>query len=468
MTRTPSRRRLLTGALALAGLVLTAAGCGAPGPSGGSQDGTGDGSDGSGGQQAISTDPSKAGEVTLRVWDQEVRGGQNAEITQLNQEFEEKYPNVTIERTAKSFSDLKTTLKLALSGNNPPDVVEVNQGYPDMVSFVKAGMLLPLDDYADAYGWADRYPSSLLDLNRVSEDASHFGEGHLYGLSQMGEYVGIYYNKAKLDDLGLEPPQTWSDFTAALDKAKSAGELPIQFGNLDQWPAIHTFGVIQDQIAGKDYPRNLVFGTGDAAWTDPGTVEAATTLQQWVDRGYFGDSVNGVGYDDSMKHFAAGQGVFMITGTWAAADLKGPMGDSLGLMVPPPGAAGSSGSVATTGGESLAFGVTSKSDHADVAAAYIDFLTNEHAADVMTETGNLPAVPGEAAQQLPEGSIDAQLVEGWQQLSEDNGLVPYLDYSTPTFYDTITAALQSLIGGQASPEEFAQTLQDDYAAFHQE
>ncbi|HEX6517234.1 MAG TPA: extracellular solute-binding protein [Nocardioidaceae bacterium] len=451
------RRRGFLGSLVLAAAVALTAACSPPG----SQNTSPSPSEKPSGD--ISTDPGQAGKVTLRVWDQEVRGGQNAEITQLNKEFEQEYPNVHIERTAKSFTDLKTTLKLALSGNNPPDVVEVNQGYPDMVSFVKAGMLLPLDNYAKAYGWTDRYPSSLLALNRVSPDASHFGEGRLYGLSQMGEYVGVYYNKAKLRKLGIDPPQTWSDFTAALEKAKAHGEVPIQFGNLDKWPAIHTFGVLQDQIAGKDYVRNLVFGTGNASWTDPATVRAARTLQEWTKAGFFPSGVNGVGYDDSMKHFAAGQGVFMITGTWAAADLKTTMKDDLGLMVPPP----SGGSPVTTGGESLAFGITSKSSNADVAAAYIDFITSAHAADVMTETGNLPAVPGTAADDLSASTVEGQMVDGWEKLSSANGLVPYLDYSTPTFYDTITSSLQSLVGGQMSPEEFAKSLQADYDRFHQ-
>ncbi len=410
----------------------------------------------------ISTDPSAAGKVTLRVWDQEVRGGQNAEITTLNKQFMQKYPNVTIQRTSKSFSDLKTTLKLALSGNNPPDVVEVNQGYPDMVSFVKAGMLLPLDSYSSTYGWARRYPASLLDLNRVSADGSHFGEGKLYGVSQMGEFVGVYYNKALLRKLGLTAPTTWSQFVADLAKAKAAGQLPIQFGNIDKWPAIHTFGVLQAQTAGKQAVRNLVFGTG-GKWTDPGTVKAAATLQDWVRKGYFPQGVNGVGYDDSTKSFGRGQGVFLITGTWAAADLKGPMGSSLGLMVPPP----ANGSPATTGGESLAFGVTAKSAHADVAAAYINFLTNAHAGDVMIRTGNLPAVTSQAGMSLPASSAEGQMVRGWQQISRADGLVPYLDYSTPTFYDTITSALQSLIGLRTTPQQFTQTLQKDYDTFHQ-
>lgn len=448
------RRRHLLGPIALAGALLLAACTPGSGSSGSPSEGPA--------PQHASQDPSKAGKVTLRVWDQEVRGGQNAEITALNKQFMKKYPNVTIQRTSKSFSDLKTTLKLALSGNNPPDVVEANQGYPDMVSFVKAGMLLPLDSYAQAYHWGDRYPASLLNLNRVSADGAHFGEGKLYGISQMGEYVGVYYNKQKLKALGVQPPKTWSDFTADLAKAKKQGQLPIQFGNLDKWPAIHTFGVLQGQSAGKQAVRNLVFGTG-GKWTDPATVKAAGTLQDWAKKGYFPQGVNGIGYDDSNKHFAAGQGVFLITGTWAAADLKGPMGSKLGLMVPP----SSTGSPVTTGGESLAFSVTSKSKHAELAAAYLNFLTNAHADNVMTQTGNLPAVPSSAAQHLPADSVDGQMVAGWKQISKANGLVPYLDYSTPTFYDTITADLQLLIGGQTSPKDFTKTLQNDYDKFHQ-
>jgi raffinose/stachyose/melibiose transport system substrate-binding protein len=412
---------------------------------------------------SISTDPAKAGTVTLSVWDQEVRGGQNAEITQLNKQFHAKYPNVTIKRTSKSFSDLKTTLKLALSGNNPPDVVEANQGYPDMVTFVKAGMLLPLDSYATAYGWAKRYPSTLLALNKVSSDASHFGEGKLYGLSQMGEYVGVYYNKTKLKQLGLTPPTTWSELAAELPKIKAKGELPIQSGNLDKWPAIHTFGVIQAATAGKQEVRDLVFGTGGAKWTSAATVQAATTLQSWAKKGYLPAGVNGIGYDDANKQFAQGKGVFDITGTWAAAEWKGPMGSWLGLMPTP----ASSRGLATTGGESLAFSVTSKSKIPDVAAAYINFITDARAADVMLKTGNLPAVPGQAAGALPSASIEGQLVGGWQKVSAADGLVPYLDYSTPTFYDTITAALQNLIGGKSTPQQFTEALQADYSKFHQ-
>lgn len=411
--------------------------------------------------QGISTDVAKAGDVRLTVWDQEVRGGQDAEITQLNKEFENKYPNVTINRVSKSFTDLKTTLKLALSGKDTPDVVEANQGYPDMGTFVKAGYLLPLDNYAKAYAWDDRYPRTLLDLNSFSSDGAHFGSGNLYGLSQTGEIVGIYYNKDKLASLGIPQPKTWKDFVDSLATIKAKGELPIQFGNLDKYPAIHLFGVIQAQTAGKKAVRDLVFGRDGATWSSDSTTKAAATLSDWVRKGYLSPGANGLGYDDAWKDYAGGKGVYLITGTWLLADLQRAMGSKLGFMLPPPG---DDGSVATTGGQGLSWSVTSKSKHPDVAAAYIDFITNAHAADVMTQTGNLPVVAPESAK-VPADTAQAEMVDAWAEVSKQDGLVPYLDYTTPTFYDTITTELQKLIGGQLSPGDFGAALQKDYSSF---
>ncbi|MGW7352956.1 ABC transporter substrate-binding protein [Streptomyces sp. NPDC054784] len=453
--RTARSRTVAAVALAL-GTALLGAAC-VPGT-----DGSGAGPVGGGGATAV-PDPAKAGKVTLTVWDQEVRGGQNAEIEQLNEEFQEKYPNVRIRRVARSFSDLKTTLKLALSGNTPPDVVQANQGYADMVAFAKAGMLTPLDDYAGLYGWNSRYPNTLLDLNRVSADGRNFGTGRLYGLSQTGEYIGVYYNKDVLDDAGVELPRTWAEFTAALPKLKKAGELPVQFGNLDKYPAIHTFGVLQDQAA--DSPaqiRDTILGKG-GGFDNEATERAARTLADWADEGYLPDGANGTGYDDAAKKFAGGDGAFLVTGTWQLADLKKQMGGKLGFMPPPPAEA--DGPLRTTGGQGLAWAVTSKSRHPDVAAAYLEHLTDAHAADVMTDEGVLPAVPGKAADRVPKDSPDAQMVRAWERLNEDDGMIPYLDYTTPTLFDTLSADLQGVIEGSLSPERLRSKMQDEYEAF---
>ena len=282
-------------------------------------------------------DVSKAGDVTLTVWDQEVRGGQAKQIKQLNEAFQAKYPNVTIKRVAKSFDDLNTTLKLAVSGNkNVPDVVQANQGRQIMGQLVKGGLLRPLDAYADNYKWGDRYSPTLLDLNRFSDDGKEFGEGSLYGVSQMGEIVGVYYNKDKVSS----PPATFAEFEDQLKQAKSDGDVPISFGNLDPFAGIHEFQTVQNQYADKQAVRDFVFAKDGASFDTPENQEAATKLQDWAKAGYFTPDFNGTGYDPAWQQFAKGKGPFLIAGTWLTADLADNMGDKVGLHAHAPGRGG--------------------------------------------------------------------------------------------------------------------------------
>lgn len=407
----------------------------------------------------VSTDVAAAGDVTLTVWDQNTDGGIADAQTQLNDAFMKQYPNVKIERTAQSFADLKTTLKLALSSNTPPDVVQANQGYPDMGAFVQAGMLRPMDDYAALYGWDSYYPKGLLKQNSFSSDGTQWQGDTLFGVSQTGELVGVYYNKKLLAQLGLNAPSTLSDLESDMQKAKAAGILPLAFGNLEKSPGIHLFGVTQAAVAGATAVNDLVSGTS-GSWTDAPTVAAAQDVADWASKGYLTPGANGVSRDDALAAFSSGGALFNITGTWQQQTLTTAMGDDVGFVA----LDSADGTPATTGGQGLAWAITSKSAHPDVAAAYIDFITNAKAAQVLLDTGNLPTVlPSGYAPK--EGTLAADIAAQYRAVQAANGVVPYLDYSTPTFYDTLTAAVQDLVAGQATPQKFTETLQADYSAF---
>lgn len=109
---------------------------------------------------------------TLTVWDQWYRGAENEVIEQLNREFEESHQGLTIERSARPLDDLKTTLRLAVDSGEGPGVANVNQGAPDMGEMVKADLLVPLDDYAEQYGWTETFSEGLLARNRWSAEGA--------------------------------------------------------------------------------------------------------------------------------------------------------------------------------------------------------------------------------------------------------------------------------------------------------
>jgi raffinose/stachyose/melibiose transport system substrate-binding protein len=445
-------RRWVIATLMLAALV--GAGCGSPG---GDADENAKKQDEKASSTVEKPDVAAAGDVTLTVWDQEVRGGQAAQIKRLNQQFQQKYPNVTIKRVARSFEDLNKTLKLAVSGPKAPDVVEANQGRPIMGTLVKGGLLEPLDPYAEAFGWEDRWSPLLLDLNKFSSDGSEFGSGNLYGVSQMGEIVGVFYNKKKVS----EPPKTLDEFEQSLKEAKADGDIPIQFGNLDAWPGIHEYETVLAQTADKQAVRDFVFAREGASFDTPEFQAAAEKLQQWVDDGYFTPDFNGTGYDPAWQRFAKGKGRYLIAGTWLTADLNDQMGDDVGFMLMPGTEEGAD--PVALGGESLPWAITSQSKNKDVAAAYIDFLTDANAAEVLADTGNLPAMPVDAGS-IPEG-LPREVYDQWTRLNEADGIIPYLDYTTPTFYDDISAAIQELMGGKKDPAQFTAGVEEAFQKF---
>lgn len=444
------RRFLITALVApIFGVAACTPGAGGPGDAGPEQPEP----------SAVQTDIASLGEVTLKVWDQEVRSGQDKPLQELNAAFEEKYPNVTIERTSKSFTDLQKQVRLAISGGEAPDVVQANNARGDMGAFVSADLLRPLDSYAEAYGWNDRFGESVRSAASYSDDGKVFGEGSLYGVPLTGELVGLWYNQAKLEELGVEPPKTLADLEAALKKAKDAGEVPIQFGNLDQWPGTHTWGFVQNQHVPRDEIRKLGFGQEGASWTTDQNRAAAETLKSWTDQGYFTDGFNGLGYDPSWQAFAKGEGVFMISGSWLLADLEGALGDDLGFSLPP---TGESGELNVTGSTGLPFAITSASEHPEVAAAYLDFITSEDAMSKISEAGGLPVYGADPAS---VDGIQATLFTEWGRATEEDALTPYLDWATPDAGEVVPQAVQKYMGGDTSTDDFLKALEDDYTSF---
>lgn len=441
-------------ALALAALAaLSLAACAAPGSNNASTDNAT--------TTDVVTDISSLGDVTLTVWDQEVRGTQDDQFSTLIKDFEKKYPNVTIKRNAQAFDDYTKTVALAMSDAEPPDVIQANNGRSDMGAFVKAGQLTDLAPWNEAYGWSDRFPQTVLKNSSYSADGKLFGEGNLYGVPQMGEIVGVFYNKAKLAALGLSVPTDWQGFLDALAAAKAGGEVPLVLGNQEGWPAGHVLGPIQGVYVPTDEVVDLNLGNPGRSWNTAQNLQAVTELQRWIAAGYFNEGVNGIDDQQAAKKFMAGEGVFMMAGSWNSAALDAEMGDNAGFFAPPPLKAGDP--IATTGGTSLPFAIPAKSDAKDVAAAFIDFITSEEAMKTLAEAGNLPVLN---AGTLVTSGVNGEVATAFESVSTTGTLLPYMDWATPTFSDdALVPRLQDLFADKIQPQGVIDAFQKNYADF---
>ncbi|MHB1132029.1 MAG: ABC transporter substrate-binding protein [Chloroflexota bacterium] len=125
--------------------------------------------------------------------------------------FQEKYPDIEVEHQYVVIADLTVKILTAVSGGDPPEVINLRRA--EMPSFVDKGALMPLDDYLKR---------DKIDLNAVAypSEAYHCAyNGVNYSLPQAigGGFFLLYYNKDTYQKAGLDPnapPKTWKELAA--------------------------------------------------------------------------------------------------------------------------------------------------------------------------------------------------------------------------------------------------------------
>ncbi|MCX6411013.1 MAG: extracellular solute-binding protein [Actinobacteria bacterium] len=191
----------------------------------------------------------KYGDITLKVASADNQDpGPMPVIKELAAQFEAKYPNVKVEIDFKGFSDYIKVIPLQMASNDAPDVAEGNQGWQIDGALVKSQLILPLTDQLETMGWKDWYTPDTFQQFEWADDGSKFGEGTVYGVGQFGQSTGVFYNKAKLAEAGIDPASltTWDAFQTAVLKLRDtlpADEPVVAMGNLDGYAIVHAWGM---------------------------------------------------------------------------------------------------------------------------------------------------------------------------------------------------------------------------------
>ncbi len=82
-----------------------------------------------------------AGDITLNVGFSEAGEVILSEFKKQAEAFQAANPNVTVVVNAKDWSSSAQTIKLAMSGDNPPDVMQGNEGWAIDGALWKAGLI---------------------------------------------------------------------------------------------------------------------------------------------------------------------------------------------------------------------------------------------------------------------------------------------------------------------------------------
>lgn len=373
--------------------------------------------------------------------------------------FEAQHATISIETTKSSVADYADSINAMMTNDDAPDIVQFYPGF--MRPLVQQGLIYDLDPYASAYDWDEVVPPSSLAAFSLNRTGKRLNSGSLYALPGGRSVVGVYYNKDLLQQAGANTsPHTLSEFAEAMSKVKESGTQPLSVGLLGtggmQWWASLT-SVSSDLGKYSDW----VFGMPGSTIETDGARQATETLVDWVNSGFLSAEPTTVSDEAAVANFTAGNSAFLITSSRKTGRLADWMGDQVGFFLMP-GASPHPAPVAT--GSATAFAISTKTDHPNAAAAFLNFLTSPQAARIQAGGGLLP-VNTETDVQF-HGLI-ADVATAYRSAIEGGGIAPPPHYATPSMRGILRGAVQRLVAGTVNDEDFLSELQTEWLNYQE-
>jgi raffinose/stachyose/melibiose transport system substrate-binding protein len=307
--------------------------------------------------------------VTLKVWDQFESVGMTAAgpaVEKIHAEWAKAHPNVKIDRSVFGGGfPIRNAVELALKSGEAPDVFYSWPSGAGLTVYARAGYLTDLTPYADKYGWKSRLPDWGIARN------SNAGKLYAYPWEQDLEF--IYYNKRLFSELKIDVPKNWEDVNAWVKAAKQKGLIPIALGNQELWPAVNIFSDLTALCGGRQVGLDLL--QGRQKWNSAEPQDALQRMVELAKDGAFSPGFNGTSYNDSLLQFYSGKATAVWTGTWVIHDVVRNMPEGeLGIFYFPQ--IYPNKPQATHMSEGSAYYIWSGSKNKDLAAEYINFVTD--------------------------------------------------------------------------------------------
>ena len=362
----------------------------------------------------------------------------------------EKETGATVEFEEKSFEQIRSTASQVLNSDAAPDILEYNKGNATAGLLASQGLLSPLDDAYEKYGWGDKLASSLQTTARYSDEGV-MGSGSYYGVPNYGEFVMMYYNKDMFDEYGITVPTTLDEFEDALAAFTAEGITPLA-ESAAEYPLGQLFYQLALSKADRQFVNDYELYENPVDWQGPELTYAAETIADWVDKGYISSDASGLKAEDAGVSFINGTSPMFYSGSWWYGRFisEAKFDFTSGLFPDTTLAPGSSGNL---------WVIPTKSKHPELAEKFIEITMSPEIQALIGNNGGLP-VAADAADITDEKS--QELIANFNTLTEQDGLSFYPDWPTATFYDQLNAALQELVNGTKSPKEVLAQLGEQY------
>jgi raffinose/stachyose/melibiose transport system substrate-binding protein len=278
--------------------------------------------------------------------------------------------------------------------------------------------------------------------------------GHVWGVPEGRDAVGIYYNKALFEKAGIAAfPATWDEMLQACAKLKTAGAIPFAMDG-DWVTQLMWSNLIGTKPGGVAFLRSGI-GKGDFA-SNPSVVQATEFLKGMHTSGCVNKDAFSGDYEHAAAPFLDGQAAMIANGPWMVPDIKAAKKKLDVGYAPSPG----NGLLVIPGSEGWASGAKGDDKRAAVTA-FMKFMTSNqemfHKAEV---TGSFWPTKLE-----PDAAQVKELEPLAYDLLEKAGTVayvyPHAKFATPeAFTRAWTNGWPAYVQGKMSTKDFLSSLSD--------
>lgn len=385
--------------------------------------------------------------IVMSWWGGEHRHVLQNQVVDL---FEERHPNVRIERQTASFANYWERLAVQAAGGNPPTQMQMQDRY--LAQFAVAGTtLLPLDRFVE---------DGTIDVSTVPEGVLAGGrfDGQLLMIPVGLSYRAFTYDPAVLDELGVQHPwtgMTWDDFAGLLEAIRDADTRE------DRWAGKND---CEEEAVYYAFLRSYGHEPYDDGQLGVGRDEIVAYFTYWMDLQDSGALAppdvqianDGNNAEDSL--FSKGITVFQhFPGNqFAGAQQIVQTADMTPLPVGPAGL----GDTLTLNAHSIAANATE--EQALWAARYIDFFLNDEEANRIFNADN--GIPTSSRARAVATSADSRYFELYEEIENDIRPFDPLPTGHGQIWDALSRTCEALQFGYIDIEEAADDFLNEAAA----
>lgn len=302
--------------------------------------------------------------------------------------YEAAHPDIEIELVdlgSAGGTDYMTSLSIELTGKDTEFDMVCIQDVPGYSTLVKKGVLEPLTGYIERDGFDLSGYGGLTD--QVTLD------GKLYELPFRSDFWVLYYNPDLFEKAGAECPSndmTWAEYDALARKVTDTTPGKEVYGT-----HYHTWRSCVECLGLTDGKQTMVDGTYD--FLKPYYEMVLKQQEDGVCHNYAELKTTGLHHSSA---FAQGNVAMYIMGTWQISGFinKIKSGEFTEIpnwriaKMPHPEGVEAGSTIATITG----IAVPAMSDHKEEAWEFIKFMAGPEGAEIVADSGSIPAVKTEA------------------------------------------------------------------------